>query len=338
MDKKNIKEKQIEEYKVRTDLAIEAREMVHQDEEIEIKGVELEEKIDESIDLKITKVSIKNEHGAKQMNKPIGNYITIECELMKENDSEVQEKLMKELANEIKDVIDIANTNLILVVGLGNEWVTPDSLGPKVVSNLLVTRHLYEEMQDAEYLKSMGKVSAISPGVMGQTGMETYEIVKGIVDEVKPDLIIAIDALASRKTSRVNSTIQIADTGVHPGSGVGNKRKGLTEESLGIPVLAIGVPTVVDAATIVNDTMDNLIQAMMSHTSNANILNSLQEFSNEEKYQLIKEVLNPYMSNMFVTPKDIDSVIKRIGFVISGALNMTLHPEIDRKEITEYLN
>ncbi|TCT16867.1 spore protease [Natranaerovirga pectinivora] len=337
-----MKEKKLEElkYEIRTDLAIEARELVHKDEDIEIRGVEVDEDFNESIHLKTTKVNIKDDQGSKVMNKPIGNYITMECELMKENDSEVHELLMKELAKQISSLVkNKDNTNpLILVVGLGNNWVTPDSLGPKVVSNLLVTRHLFEQIKDAEYLEALGRVSAISPGVMGQTGMETYEIVKGIVDEVKPDLIIAVDALASRRTSRVNSTIQVSDTGIHPGSGVGNKRKAITEESLGIPVLAIGVPTVVDAATIVNDTMDNLIDVMTQHTNNDSILGSLKEFTSEEKYQLIQEVLNPYMGNMFVTPKDIDAVVKRISFIIAGAINIALHPEIDYKEITSALN
>jgi spore protease len=325
-------------YQIRTDLAIELREMVHQDEDIEIQGVEVEEEFDESIQLKVTKVLIKDDHGSQLMNKPIGNYITLECALMKENDSEVHDKLMNELSRQIAAILPEKDNPLVLVVGLGNWWVTPDSLGPKAISNLLVTRHLFEQIKDADYLNHMGRVSAISPGVMGQTGMETFEIIKGIVDEVKPDLIIAIDALASRRTSRVNSTIQIADTGVHPGSGVGNKRKGITEESLGVPVVAIGVPTVVDAATIVNDSMDNLIQVMMQQTENGQVLKGLEAFSKEEKYQLIQEILNPYVGNLFVTPKDIDSVVKRISYIIAGAINMALHPDIDYKEITGYLS
>ncbi|MFP4697887.1 MAG: GPR endopeptidase [Eubacteriales bacterium] len=338
MDREEQIDNSFNYYQVRTDLAIEAREMVHKGEDIEIKGVEVEEEVNDSINLKVTKVKIKDENGSKLMNKPIGNYITMECELMKENDSEVHDQLINDLAKHIKSITKLKENPLVLVVGLGNWWVTPDSLGPKVTSNLLVTRHLFEEIKDADYLNDMGRVSAISPGVMGQTGMETFEIIKGIVDEIRPDLIIAIDALASRRTSRVNSTIQIADTGVHPGSGVGNKRKGITEESLGVPVLAIGVPTVVDAATIVNDTMDNLINAMMNQTKQANVLNSLQEFNKEEKYELIKEVLYPYVGNMFVTPKDIDSVVKRISYIISGSINIALHPEIDYKEITGYLS
>lgn len=328
----------IEQFQVRTDLAIEARELIDSEEDIEIRGVEVDEDYDESINLKITKVNIKDEHGAKLMNKPMGNYITLESPLLKENDSEVHEHIMNELAKQLNNLIDNRKNPVVLVVGLGNWWVTPDSLGPKVTSNLLVTRHLFEEINEADYLENMGKVSAISPGVMGQTGMETSEIIQSIVKKIKPDIVIAVDALASRKTTRVNSTIQIADTGVHPGSGVGNKRKGLTKESLGVPVIAIGVPTVVDAATIVNDTIDNIVNAMMNTTDNADLLSGLREFNKDEKYQLIKEVLDPYISNMFVTPKDIDSVVKRIGYVVSGALNMALHPKIDYKEITSFLN
>ena len=165
-------------------------------------------------------------------------------------------------------------------------------------------------------------VSAIVPGVMGQTGMETLEIVKGIVEETKPDFAIAIDALAARNTKRLNRTIQIADTGINPGSGVGNHRNALTEETLGIPVIAIGVPTVVDAATIVNDTMENLLAALETSEMLKGVGVVLQGYNATEKYELIKELISPNLNGLFVTPKDIDDTIQRISYTISEALNI----------------
>ena len=165
-------------------------------------------------------------------------------------------------------------------------------------------------------------VSAIVPGVMGQTGMETLEIVKGVVDETKPDLVIAIDALAARNTRRLNRTIQIADTGIHPGSGVGNHRNGLTKESVGVPVIGIGVPTVVDAATIANDTMENLIDALESSEILKGVGDVLRTYNSAEKYELVKELISPHLNGMFVTPKDEDELVKQISYTISEALNM----------------
>lgn len=329
---------ELQKFNVRTDLAIEAREMVGE-EDVEVKGVELEVEEFEDIDLSITKVNILNEGGAKSLGKPIGSYITMECELMKENDPDAHEKLVKELAKQLNQLIEFKKDTTVLIVGLGNSDVTPDSLGPKVTSNIIVTRHLYQEFGEPEGEGTYNRVSAITPGVMGQTGMETFEIIQGIVNEIKPDYVIAIDALASRRTSRVNSTIQLADTGVHPGSGVGNRRKGLTKETLGVPVIAIGVPTVVDAATIVNDTMEELFIEIRKHSKQGSeVFNMLDSISEQEKYQLIKEVLYPYVGNMFVTPKEIDAVVKRIGNIISSSLNVLLQPDLEYDEITKYLS
>jgi spore protease len=340
MDKENMEnlEKIEQKYNVRTDLAIEAREMVGE-EDVEIKGVEVI--IDEigDIDLSITKVNVLDEHGSKTLNKPVGSYITMECELMKQNDPEAHEEIVRELAKQLNDLIKIEKDMSVLVVGLGNWDVTPDSLGPRAVSNVLVTRHLFEEFGQPEGEDGFNKVCAIIPGVMGQTGMETFEIIHGIVNKIKPNVVIAIDALASRRTSRVNSTIQIADTGVHPGSGVGNRRKGLTEESLGVPVIAIGVPTVVDAATIVNDTMEELMIEMKKQAGkNTEIFDMIDRFNEQEKYQLIKEVLYPYVGNMFVTPKEIDAVIKRLSNIIASSLNIMLQPNLEFDEITKFLS
>lgn len=327
-----------EKYNVRTDLAIEAREMVSE-EDTEIRGIEVVVDELEDIDLSVTRVNILDEHGAKSLNKPIGSYITMECELMKQNAPEAHEEIVRELAKQLGDLAKVDKDTTVLIVGLGNRDVTPDSLGPRAVSNVLVTRHLFKEFGEPDEEDGLNKVSAIIPGVMGQTGMETFEIIQGIVNKVKPNLVIAIDALASRRTTRVNSTIQIADTGVHPGSGVGNRRKGLTKESLGVPVIAIGVPTVVDAATIVNDTMEELLIEMKKQAKeNTDIVDMINSFNEQEKYQLIKEVLYPYIGNLFVTPKEIDAVIKRLSNIIASALNIMLQPNLEFDEITKFLS
>ena len=213
----------------------------------------------------------------------------------------------------------------MLVVGLGNRDVTPDALGPYVVGNICITRHMIREFGAASLGEEQrNPVSGIVPGVMAQTGMETLEIIRGVVKETHPDLIIAVDALAARSTRRLNRTIQITDTGINPGSGVGNHRHGLNEKSIGVPVIAIGVPTVVDAATIVTDTMFNLITAMNESSELQTLGNTLGELNETEKYELIRELLAPNLNTMFVTPKDIDESVKRLSFTISEGLNIAL--------------
>ena len=211
----------------------------------------------------------------------------------------------------------------VLVVGLGNREVTPDALGPYVVDQLNITRHIVQEYGKYAIEEENGRsVSAVVPGVMAQTGMETAEIIKGIVQETSPDLIMVIDALAARSTKRLNRTIQISDAGIHPGAGVGNHRSAITKDTMGIPVIAIGVPTVVDAATIVNDTMENFIAALETSDSLRGVGVVLQGYNSAEKYELVKELISPHLNGMFVTPKDIDETIRRISYTISEALNI----------------
>lgn len=323
---------------VRTDLALEAREMAG-DISTEMEGVKvIVHKIDD-INMHITKVQVLDKKGEEQIHKPIGNYITIECDEIKKSALDNKKDIVEAIAKELKKICDWTNKK-VLVIGLGNHNVTPDALGPKVVGRLIVTRHLFQEFEGVSE-DVLQNVSAIVPGVMGQTGMETVEIVKGIVDNIKPDLIIAIDALASRRTNRVNSTIQIADTGVHPGSGVGNRRKAINEKTLGVPVIAIGVPTVVDAATIVNDTMEELlvqIKKTYKAADNEKILDEIIKMDDHDKYQLIREILDPYIGEMFVTPKEIDEVISRVSDIISLAVNRTLHPNMSYEEIVSWLS
>lgn len=291
----------------RTDLAMELRESFEEDD-VEIKGVILEEEYNEKDDIKVTTVEIKDEKGAAAMGKPIGSYITIESKNLDRNDGGYNEAIANEIEKHIKNLVGDVRKQEVLVVGLGNREVTPDALGPWVVDNLFITRHLINEYGDDFRNKyNLGCVSAIAPGVMAQTGMETSEIIKGVIKETKPKVVIAIDALAARNTSRVNKTVQLTDTGISPGAGVGNIRKVLNEETLGVKVIGVGCPTVVQASTIVNDTLEKFMEK--------------QGLSEEEVYQFINEVNQEPMETMFVTPKNVDEAVKRISFTISEALN-----------------
>ena len=313
----------IEKYSIRTDLALEDKERFESDN-VEVQGVTLSEDYDEEREIKVTTVKIETENGAKVMRKPVGAYITMEAPNMSVPDEDYHAEISKELAKFLsrfirKDKEDYS----ILVAGLGNRKVTPDALGPYVVDNLNITRHIVKEYgKYAMGEENVRLVSAIVPGVMAQTGMETVEIIKGIVRETKPDMMIAVDALAARSSKRLNRTIQISDTGINPGSGVGNHRNAITKDTVGIPVLAIGVPTVVDAATIVNDTMENLILALESSETLRGVGVVMQGYNAAEKYELVKELISPHLNGLFVTPKDIDETVKRISYTISEALNM----------------
>ena len=316
----------LEKYSIRTDLALEDKERFESDN-VEIPGVILEEEYDEEHEIRITHVKIETENGAKTMGKPVGVYLTLEAPNLAVPDEDYHREVSEKLAGYIQKLIrgmGIEEKDLsVLIVGLGNRQVTPDALGPYVVDNVCVTRHIVKEYgKYAMGMEHARLVSAIVPGVMGQTGMETLEIVKGIVEETNPHLVIAVDALAARNSKRLNRTIQIADTGIHPGSGVGNHRNGLTKEALGIPVIGIGVPTVVDAATIVNDTMENLINALESSEVLKGVGDVLRTYNSAEKYELVKELISPHLNGMYVTPKDEDEMVKQISYTISEALNM----------------
>lgn len=325
-------------FQIRTDLAIEAQEIAKDNERAqEVDGIEVMVEEDEENAILVTSVVVQNEKGAKKLGKPIGSYITIESQAMKENDLFTNERVAKILAGKIASLKKLEKDAIILIVGLGNWKVTPDALGPKVVSKVLVSRHIMDTLPE-EIDESVRSVCAIAPGVMGITGIETGEIVKGIVEKIKPDLVIAIDALAARKSSRINATIQLSDTGVAPGAGMGNKRLTLDESYLGVPVIAVGVPTVVDAATLVNDTMSIMLSEMLEQTEKGTeFYKMLAELDEEEKYILIKQVLNPTLGDMYVTPKDMDAVMERLAKIIANALNQALHPGIGAEDINRYL-
>ena len=313
-------------YQVRTDLALEAREKF-KDDDVEIKGVLVKEETPGK-NMRVTKVIIETENGAKAMGKPKGSYITLEAPDMADSDEDYHREISIQLAKILKELMPIEKEELsVLVVGLGNREVTPDALGPRVVDNMMITRHIIRKFgKYALGLKRNHQISSIVPGVMAQTGMETLEIIKGVLDETKPDYIIAIDALAARNTKRLNRTIQITDTGISPGSGVGNHRHALNQESMGVPVVAIGIPTVVDAVTIVSDTMNNLVSAMGETGKLESIGKSISCLEEAEKYELIRELLSPHLNTMFVTPKDIDESVKRLSYTISEGINMAFFP------------
>lgn len=298
-------------YRVRTDLAVESKEKFEKDH-VEIKGVSIHEEYQEELDLRTTLVRIETDHGARVMEKPKGTYITMEAPNLVVPDEDYHREISQELAHHLKELLHLEEEQSVLVVGLGNRDITPDALGPRVIQNLKITRHIVKEYGKA----GMGEekvhlVSSLVPGVMAQTGMETMEIIRGVIAETKPDVVIAIDALAARSMKRLNCTIQITDTGINPGSGVLNFRTGLNQESLGIPVIGIGVPTVVDAATIVHDAI-------------AHLLESLEEAEMEE---FLGELITPRLHSMFVTPKDVDETVKMLSYTISEGLNLAF----DRK-------
>ncbi len=291
-------------FNVRTDLALEARESV-EDADGQLHGVIVEETTVEEKEIHVTKVSITTKNGAKALGKPMGTYVTLEAPCMEEADADYHREVSEELAKQLKKMLPAQEKEQsVLVVGLGNRAVTADALGPRVVDNLCITRHMVKEYGPAAYSKEkVNLVSSLVPGVMAQTGMESAEIIRGVVEETRPDLVIVVDALAARSTRRLNRTIQVTDTGIQPGSGVGNHRNALTKESLGVPVIAIGVPTVVDAATIVGDALEKLGSTAYQG----------------EHPQALSE-----LNNMYVTGKDIDAIIKRLCFLISEALNIAL--------------
>ena len=328
----------LSEYKIRTDLLIDDFNNINED------IIETKEKKLENINVNTTLVKKDNEIRKK------GVYVTISFEDITDHDNynKVKEVLELEL-NDIIKKLNLKKDYKTLIIGLGNRNSTPDSLGVKVSENIIVTRHLYELKQLSNEYKN---VSSISPNVMGNTGIEAQSIIKGILKEIEIDLVIVIDALASSKIERVNKTIQLTDTGIHPGSGVGNYRKEISKDTLNIPVIAIGVPTVVDASTIVTDTINLLIKKVEYMKNNNSkeklkakdkvnylkekreelnieernkLLGLLGELSNEDLKSFISEVLTPIGYNMMVTPKEIDYIIEKISLLIAKAINNTLH-------------
>lgn len=333
------KEIQRENFYPRTDLAIEMSEALRldKDDSYEIPGVEVSEK--KLYDhIHVTRVRVKDETGEKSMGKPIGDYITLESGTLKNNDPDAHAQVIDILSQSLASLLpkDVPQRALkVLVIGLGNRFATPDTLGPKVANKVLVTRHIAIKAPEA-IDESVCHLSSLAPGVMGLTGIETAEIIKGVAENVKPDCIIAIDALAARNASRINTTIQISNTGISPGAGVGNARKELNEETLGCKVIAIGVPTVVDTATLVSDALHELIANMLKEAEHSPFYDMLKALSEEEHYQLVYETLYPEIRDLFVTPKEIDEIIEYLTSIIANSINIAVHPGITIEDINKY--
>ncbi|WP_077327084.1 GPR endopeptidase [Virgibacillus siamensis] len=357
-----------ENFQVRTDLAVEAKEMYVEKEkkEQEIKGVTVNEREEENI--RISNVDV-DENGSKLIGKKPGTYITIYADGVKRQDTKRQESAAKVLAKELENLIakqDIPDGATGLVVGLGNWNVTPDALGPMTVEKVLVTSHLFK-MDHESVSEGYRSVAAVTPGVMGVTGMETSDIIFGIVEKLNPDFVIAVDALASRSIERVNETIQLADSGIHPGSGVGNKRKELSKETLGIPVFSIGVPTVVDAVTITSDTIDYMLkhfgrewrekdepskslspasmtfgekkfteEDLPDESQRKTFMGIVGGLTEEDKRSLIKEVLTPIGHNLMVTPKEVDGFMKDMATLVATGLNAAMHEKVTVENFASY--
>ena len=310
-------------YNFRTDLALERRDIYQKANKLnQIDGVEsTEEEINDNI--KVSRVKITNSKGEEALGKPIGTYGTIDVKKLKMAGEEEIQKTSEVLTDELKKIVEmhVNNQEDILIVGLGNIYVTPDALGPKVINEIDVTRHIIKYLP--QYVdEGTRPVSAISPGVLGTTGIETVEILKGIVENIHPKLLIVIDALASRSIERISSTIQISDTGIVPGAGVGNTREEISENSLGIPVVSIGIPTVVEHATLVSDGIDIFIDRLQEKAESNEYLNKLQQ---NDKYEEVKEALNVGDYNMIVTPKEIDDLIENMKDIVARGINFAVN-------------
>jgi spore protease len=324
----------------RTDLAIEAREIAGQQSQVAGTASDIPGVIVENFkkgEVGITRVKVISEEGEKSIGKPIGSYVTIEAQGLAGRDQDLFENASRLLAEELEKMVKIPENSVVLVVGLGNWNVTPDSLGPKAVKGLMVTRHLLELVPE-QVDEGVRPVCAISPGVLGITGIETVEIVKGVVEKVKPSAVLVIDALASRKMERVSNTIQISDTGISPGSGVGNKRLEISQKSLGIPVIAIGIPTVIDAATMTSDTMDMIVDSLIKEIpTDSALYKTIKGMEGSERANVIQNALEPHVGNMIVTPREIDDIVNRMAKLVANGINMALHKGIEGDDVNRYI-
>lgn len=307
------------------DLAIEAHEMLAMGKTANflVEGVEVERKSYDGV-IKITRVKVCNDDGAKALNKPMGSYVTIEMPRRFDYRREVFEKMCTVCAEELLNIMGDISESCVLTAGLGNKKITADALGPLAVEGLIITRHLKHNMPKDEESKVNG-LCGIAPGVLGTTGIETEEIIKSIVGEIKPSCVIVVDALCSGDINRINTTVQITDTGITPGGGVGNRRKTINSEVLGVPVIAIGVPTVVDAATIAAAGMDILING------------DENKADREDRRRAIRAEMGEEFKNLIVTPKEVDSAVEDIARVIANAVNMSVHKGISLKESEEFM-
>jgi len=310
-------------FSINVDLALEARDIVRGATGREIPGVE--EKVESLANGKVTTILIKDKNAEQIVGKPMGTYITIEVQRLRFKDPQVQEEISGALAQALSALTSsyLGPQSHVLIIGLGNWKATPDSLGPKTVEYMPVTRHLHKYAPEA-LIKGMRPVSAVAPGVLGTTGIETLEIIKGIVQNVRCDLVIVVDALAAQSTERIGTSIQISNTGIQPGSGIGNPREAINQESLGIPVIAVGVPTVVKAATIANQAIQRYCQ------------NSGASYNQEISLNSIRTVLSYFGGSLTVTPKEIDDLIENTARIISTGISYALFPGIPKESFGFY--
>ncbi|MDI3522158.1 MAG: spore protease [Bacillota bacterium] len=317
---------------IRTDLALEAREALLKEARREVAGIETSGRT--TAHTRVTRVKVTSEAGARRLGKPPGTYITIEAPELRQGSRVVASEVAEVLTAELGALASLPEKAGILVIGLGNWNATPDALGPRVVDSVMVTRHLFEYAPQ-ELKGGLRSVAALAPGVLGLTGIETEEIVKGVVQHIQPDLVVAIDALAARSLERVCTTVQLSDSGIHPGSGVGNKRLGLTAESLGTRVIAVGVPTVVHATTLASDALDLMLGTLSRADGGGAKL--AEAFTPAERQKLVRELLPDHWEDLFITPKEIDALIADTARVLASGLNAALHPRVTAAEGERYL-
>ncbi len=304
---------------IRTDLAYEANESLAQ----KVRGVNLKTrdfKHGEIVELEIT-----DDEAEKIIGKKKGRYVTYETKCFKNMSKENRNEVIEILAKSIKDISGLKREK-ILVVGLGNRKITADALGPRTVDKIKVTRQFFKAY-NKDYDEDYNEVCILAPGVLGITGIETINTIIGVVEKIKPTLIIIIDALASRKMRRLCSVVQITDAGIEPGSGIGNMQGSLNKETIGVKVIAIGIPTVVDTATIVNDTIDMMEEVLKDKTDDVGqIMGILSDLEGDEKHSFITEILNPMYGESIVTPNSIDELIEILSDILAEAINIAVHP------------
>lgn len=319
-------------FSINVDLALEAREIIQGRTGQEIPGVRVDRETYNHAS--VTIVIIEDKSAEAVMGKPVGTYITIEAPEISGRDPQAHHEIGLVVANMLSRLINLPEKSNILVVGLGNWNATPDALGPKVVSQTMVTRHIFKYAPQ-ELQPGMRSVSAMAPGVLGLTGIETAEVIKGVVEKIRPELVIAIDALAAKNVARIATTIQIANTGVSPGSGVGNQRMGINAETLGVPVIAIGVPTVVHGAVIAQDTIEQFLEQLKSNPT----LHKMYDMMNPNIAQdVVQKVLEPFGGRLMVTPKEIDDLIQRASKIVAGGITQALHPNLPPEKYEYYLH
>ncbi len=300
-------------YTIRTDLAIEAHQLWQQSsrQTTQLSGVQATDST--VFGCAVNTVNILDDEGASALGKPVGTYITVSLPDMRRRDVDDFERGVHAVADQLRAVLTPLNARTALVVGLGNRSITPDAVGPLTVESTMITRHLLDRHPDL--FRQLSPVSALAPGVLASTGMEVASILQGVVQQLKPDVVLVIDALASRQLSRLCATVQLCDTGIIPGAGVGNARAAINRDTLGVPVLALGVPTVVDAGTLALDLLEQAGQPQPEH-----------------------DLLAQHGGSLIVTPKDIDSLVSEVARLMGYALNLSLHNGLELSDVRSFLS